>query len=377
MSDHVRPLECFTQNTRYHPPQHQQAQQQQNRIYFLTALESIAVPSKFLRGVEVLAVSANGKTRPALLRISADRFTIHILPVPGSISERSIRSIGFFARRSTSAGSTSDNASVATSQTSSTTSSRSEWNTFYNTHSAVDIGEIYRIQRGQSTQQFEKAKKISETTATKINKNNSSNNTLLTADNIDILNNSNSNKFEAIARRTDLLRISGAGGHSISSRSLGHLSGCDSTVASTAFASSHSVNPSNIGNQLDPELSFSVIFRGAQTLDLMASSCKERDEICDLLDRILLAYQRGKTRVSNDVLLLRYVWLDIDKDKTRYVTCAQFANILDRINFAVMKPRDLANAYEKFGKIIGLDRSTRKKGLSFEQSATFLHKVSI
>lgn len=48
--------------------------------------------------------------------------------------------------------------------------------------------------------------------------------------------------------------------------------------------------------------------------------------------------------------------------------------ILDRINF-YMKKSQLNSAYEQFAKIIGLDRSTRKKGLTFEQVVTFLHKL--
>lgn len=40
-----------------------------------------------------------------------------------------------------------------------------------------------------------------------------------------------------------------------------------------------------------------------------------------------------------------------------------------------MKQHELNSTYEKFAKIIGLDRSQRRKGLDFEQSCTFLHKI--
>ena len=189
-------------------------------------------------------------------------------------------------------------------------------------------------------------------------------------------------KVETTLRRTDLLRGS-TGGYNISSRSIGPGSvlagqGSDAANMSLSGSSAHSTRSQSTSSnqQLDPNLSFSIIFRGAHTLDLMASSEYERNEICDALDRIVKAYQRGKTRVSTDILLLRYVWLDVDKDKTGYVTCAQFGKVLSTINFAVLKQRDLIAAYEKFGKVIGLDRAKRKRGLTFEQSATFLHKVS-
>ena len=68
-------------------------------------------------------------------------------------------------------------------------------------------------------------------------------------------------------------------------------------------------------NALDPNRSFSIIFRGDWTLDLMlwGGSMVTRDDILDALDQILQTYQRSKVKVSNDVLLLRYVWLDGDK----------------------------------------------------------------
>jgi hypothetical protein len=45
----------------------------------------------------------------------------------------------------------------------------------------------------------------------------------------------------------------------------------------------------------------------------MASPDVNRDEILDTLDRIIQTYQEQKVKVSNDVLLLRYVWLEADK----------------------------------------------------------------
>jgi hypothetical protein len=71
---------------------------------------------------------------------------------------------------------------------------------------------------------------------------------------------------------------------------------------------------------LNPSQCFSINFRGDWTLDLMMLSGQSlsRDEILDALDQILQTYQEQKKRVSNDVLLLRYVWLDAISDKVRY-----------------------------------------------------------
>jgi hypothetical protein len=50
---------------------------------------------------------------------------------------------------------------------------------------------------------------------------------------------------------------------------------------------------------------------------MLSGQSLSRDEILDALDQILQTYQEQKKRVSNDVLLLRYVWLDAISDKVR------------------------------------------------------------
>jgi len=125
---------------------------------------------------------------------------------------------------------------------------------------------------------------------------------------------------------------------------------------------------------LHPNRSFSIIFRGERTLDLMTTDDLDRDTILDALDHVIRSYQAAKQRVGNDVLLLRYIWLDVDKDKKGTINAAELGNVLDRINFQ-MKKQELNATYEKFANIIRLDHAQRRKGLSFEQCCTFLHKL--
>jgi hypothetical protein len=66
-------------------------------------------------------------------------------------------------------------------------------------------------------------------------------------------------------------------------------------------------------DKVTPDKCFSIIFRGERQLDLMAQDSMDRDEILDRLDHIIWTYQEAKRKVGNDVLLLRYVWLDADK----------------------------------------------------------------
>lgn len=291
---------------------HHHSHKHRPRIHFLNALATIPVHPVLLKGIEVIQVSANGSFQAVILTLSEDKFTLTI--------SSSQKKAGFFRQQS------------------------------INEERAIDIGEMDRIQRGQSTQQFEKAKK----------------------------------NAPAVRKPLTLRSIStGSSGGAADILTPAHAAAASSSLPKAPLKKSSSVDyssPSSSGwsniheTQLDPHRSFSIIFRGAHTVDLMAVSLQVRNEICDTLDRLLLAYQRGKVRVAHDVQLLRYVWLNVDHKKVGYINMTQIAKVLQEINLD-MKQRDLQATYEKFGKVIGLDRAQRRRGLTFEQSATFLHKL--
>jgi hypothetical protein len=46
---------------------------------------------------------------------------------------------------------------------------------------------------------------------------------------------------------------------------------------------------------------------------LMTAEDIDRDKFLDALDHIICAYQAAMVKVGKDVLLLRYIWLDVDK----------------------------------------------------------------
>lgn len=252
------------------PPSSRSIPKSPQKIYFRNALSSIQVPSKLLRGVQVLQVAANGSTKPCLMSLSEDKFTLTLVTEKKSAT-------GFFRQQSM----------------------REE--------RCIDISEMDRLQRGQSTLEFEKAKK-------------------------------------AIKKPVTIRNVS-----------------------------SGSSSEGEVSPLLDPERSFSIIFRGAHTLDLMAASTSTRDDICSALDKLLAAYQRIKIRVALDVQLLRYVWL---RDKKRlYATPQHIAAMLHEMNWGAFKLRQVNYHYDQFGRVVGLDRARRRRGLTFEQTATFLHKL--
>lgn len=128
---------------------------------------------------------------------------------------------------------------------------------------------------------------------------------------------------------------------------------------------------------LNPGLCFSIIFRGDWTLDLMMTYGQPnitRDQVLDALDRVVQTYQAAKRQVSNEVMLLRYVWLDADKDKTNSIKANELGLLLDRINYQ-MKKSELNGLYDNFSRVLGLKSRDRKHGLTFEQTCTLLHKI--
>ena len=68
--------------------------------------------------------------------------------------------------------------------------------------------------------------------------------------------------------------------------------------------------------ELESNRSFSIIFHGARTLDLMTinnNTLISRDELLNVLDKLIQAFSEAKITVGTDVQLLRYIWLDVDR----------------------------------------------------------------
>jgi len=93
--------------------------------------------------------------------------------------------------------------------------------------------------------------------------------------------------------------------------------------------------------ELDPSRCFSIIYSGERTLDMMVSDEDvSRADVLEALDALREAYSQAKVKVSNDVLLLRYIWADVDKDRTDTINSKELADIFNRINFFQEKRRD-------------------------------------
>mmetsp|Transcript_2537 Transcript_2537/g.5411 ORF Transcript_2537/g.5411 Transcript_2537/m.5411 type:complete len:881 (-) Transcript_2537:42-2684(-) len=125
---------------------------------------------------------------------------------------------------------------------------------------------------------------------------------------------------------------------------------------------------------LDDNRSFSLVFRGAKTLDLMVDEGGDREQILYILNSMVTEYGRAKVKVGNEVLLLRYIWNDVDRDHSNTINEKEMGELLNRINFQV-KEKNHNAVYQKFSKTLGLAKEQRRAGLTFDQCVTLLHKT--
>lgn len=144
-------------------------------------------------------------------------------------------------------------------------------------------------------------------------------------------------------------------------------------IASTRIASPRRSSTTDF-IELDPNRSLSIIFSNERTLDIMINDGDiTRDVVLETLQNLLNNYTRAKVNVGNDVLLLRYLWVDVDKDQSDSINAHELSKLLNRINYSI-KRSDSDRIYHSFAKMFGLDRNDRKKGISFELAVTILHK---
>ena len=115
---------------------------------FKQCLKDIPIPKALNDGIDVLHVFANGKTVKSNIRLSDDKFTLHVVEDnnTGTGSNSSIQ-------RYNTDGTVADTpATTTTASTSSGWFTKKKQSTI---HRKIDIGSIHRIQRGY-TQRYER-----------------------------------------------------------------------------------------------------------------------------------------------------------------------------------------------------------------------------
>lgn len=326
---------------------------------FKRALRRVDVPPALQQGIPVMRVYANGeKPRKQYLTLSRDKFTLYITSKPMDSrhfqDEKKSKTGSWFSLRRTSSMesvSSSKRGGVDLSETAEGSRNRANKEV-----RAIDIGAIHRIQRGAhnanlktTTTSAATVQNLSRRTRSDLKKGrpdsfssrispvsspNSSNHNL---------NNSNHQMDSNIYNPFD---IDNQANVPFDFKNPNFIPEAKSSTGRFSWSTikSHSTAATSATTALDPGMCFSIIFRGDWTLDLMMtdfdimttktastrdslSSSKDdnsassasritRDTILDALDNLVKAYQSAKRQVSNDVLLLRYVWSEADQVRT-------------------------------------------------------------
>jgi hypothetical protein len=86
---------------------------------------------------------------------------------------------------------------------------------------------------------------------------------------------------------------------------------------------------------------------GDQTMDILVASEKERIRFIDCVKQMIATFQEARANASNEALLLRYIWYDVDTNRDGLINEKEFIKILDRINFTVKNPDRLFQEFCK------------------------------
>lgn len=126
-------------------------------------------------------------------------------------------------------------------------------------------------------------------------------------------------------------------------------------------------------NIVDNEAIISIVHRDQNTLDLLISNPSDRDDLLEALHQIRSTYHSAKLNVGREELLLRYIWYDIDVDRSGQIDLKEMGKILDRINL-YQTSREEKKHYHEFVKSI---QGSNGGGITFHDTVSFLRQQKL
>ncbi|GAX12788.1 phosphatidylinositol phospholipase C, delta [Fistulifera solaris] len=108
---------------------------------------------------------------------------------------------------------------------------------------------------------------------------------------------------------------------------------------------------------------------GNRTLDVWIANAQHRALLIQCLQHMIAAYHAIKVAVSNEALLLRYIWYDVDVDQTGAISESEFLKILARINFHVKHPlqhyrQEAGNSELTYPQVMTLLQKLKQGGMA-------------
>jgi phosphatidylinositol phospholipase C delta len=110
-----------------------------------------------------------------------------------------------------------------------------------------------------------------------------------------------------------------------------------------------------------------IVHHGDQTLDILVPNAQEQKLLVDSLQKMREAYHEAKKDVTNEALLLRYIWYDVDLDRDGLIGPKEFLKILSRINLYLKDPSKI---YRDFAK-----KLKKKDGLAYPDVMALLQQL--
>jgi hypothetical protein len=112
-----------------------------------------------------------------------------------------------------------------------------------------------------------------------------------------------------------------------------------------------------------------IYHHGQQSLDLLVQDDKLRQDLINVLLLIQKTYLEVERWVSNDALLLRYIWYDVDVDGSGMISSNEFSKICARINIYLKDPKAIYLKFLKDQKIVD------RKEISYGECMALLQSI--
>jgi hypothetical protein len=112
-----------------------------------------------------------------------------------------------------------------------------------------------------------------------------------------------------------------------------------------------------------------IYHHGQQSLDLLIEDDKLRQDLINVLLQIQRKYLEVERWVSNDALLLRYIWYDVDVDGSGMISSKEFSKICARVNIY------LKDADKRFSKFLKDQKIDDRKEIAYGECMALLQSI--
>jgi phosphatidylinositol phospholipase C delta len=124
------------------------------------------------------------------------------------------------------------------------------------------------------------------------------------------------------------------------------------------------------------DFSLSVFHNATKRTNIWFDSEVTRDDILQGLLNVMEQYQIYKQQASKEVLLMRYLWRDVDKDHSETLDERELLSVMRKVSMNHKLTTDCKARLKMFAmKKMKWDKKKARSGYSFDQAVTFLYHM--